>query len=316
MGTDAVVGPRCRRATPLDHRRPHRQRGPSTCSTPTVSTTSASKTSPGRWHPPAHPVPLLPVEERDSVGDFGTHLREFTEVFGADLTKPMAVTLRAALLDFQHLRRGQRRPGRQRMRLILESPELQVFDDPLYAGWRRGGGFVARHRRPTDGPGSANRGMDDARGWRWLRDEHWLARAGRRRTVPAPGPAAAFDAVAPPACHVTIRPDRAPSPIGARAAILDRPSSPLPGIPADHPWSGCRRVQIGQELSAVVPTTCTTSSASVRQALDLRRTGRSRSTAPPPAPVVEDGGPRCGSLVGDVVPVFDPALLPGGIAPG
>lgn len=133
------------------------------------------------------------------MGDFGTHLREFTEVFdGADLTKPMAVTLRAALLDFNTFDESETARHRQRMRLILESPELQAYSMTLYAGWRDVvAGFVARRTdaRPTDL-------VPQTVGWTMLgvalaAHEHWLARGddadaqSLREDL-----AAAFDAVA------------------------------------------------------------------------------------------------------------------------
>lgn len=143
-----------------------------------------------RYYPSKNAIPW---------GDFGTHLREFTEVFdGADLTKPMAVTLRAALLDFNTFDESETARHRQRMRLILESPELQAYSMTLYAGWRDVvAGFVARRTdaRPTDL-------VPQTVGWTMLgvalaAHEHWLARGddadaqSLREDL-----AAAFDAVA------------------------------------------------------------------------------------------------------------------------
>jgi mycofactocin system transcriptional regulator len=81
-----------------------------------------------RYYPSKNAIPW---------GDFDTHLREFTEVFDrADLTLPMAVTLRAALLDFNTFDESEAARHRQRMRLILQSAELQAYSMTLYAGWR------------------------------------------------------------------------------------------------------------------------------------------------------------------------------------
>ena len=70
-------------------------------------------------------------------GDFDSHLREFSEVFdAADLTLPMATTLRTALLDFNTFDESEASRHRQRMRLILDTAELQAYSMSPYAGWR------------------------------------------------------------------------------------------------------------------------------------------------------------------------------------
>ena len=111
-------------------------------------------------------------------GDFDVHLREFAEVFDdADLTLPMAEILRAALLDFNTLDESEAARHRQRMRLILESTELQAYSMTLYAGWRDVvAAFVARRTgaRPSDL-------VPQTVGWTMLgvalaAHEHWLAR--------------------------------------------------------------------------------------------------------------------------------------------
>jgi mycofactocin system transcriptional regulator len=122
-----------------------------------------------RYYPSKNAIPW---------GDFGTHLREFTQVFdGADLTLPIAATLRAALLDFNTFEESEASRHRQRMRLILESAELQAYSMTLYAGWRDVvAAFVARRTgaRPTDL-------VPQTMGWTMLgvalaAHEHWLAR--------------------------------------------------------------------------------------------------------------------------------------------
>ena len=111
-------------------------------------------------------------------GDFDAHLREFGKVFDdADRSLSIAATLRAALLDFNTFDESETARHRQRMRLILESPELQSYSMTLYAGWRDVvAAFVARRTgaRPTDL-------VPQTVGWTMLgvalaAHEHWLAR--------------------------------------------------------------------------------------------------------------------------------------------
>lgn len=125
-----------------------------------------------RYYPSKNAIPW---------GDFDTHLREFTEVFDeADLTQPMASTLRAALLDFNTFDESEAARHRQRMRLILESPELQAYSMTLYAGWRDVvATFVARRTgaQPVDL-------VPQTVGWTMLgvalaAHEHWLTRGER-----------------------------------------------------------------------------------------------------------------------------------------
>ena len=122
-----------------------------------------------RYYPSKNAIPW---------GDFDNHLREFTAVFDeADPTLPMAATLRAALLDFNTFDESEADRHRQRMRLILESTELQAYSMTLYAGWRDVvAQFVARRTgaRPEDL-------VPQTVGWMMLgvalaAHEHWLAR--------------------------------------------------------------------------------------------------------------------------------------------
>ena len=102
----------------------------------------------------------------------------------ADLTLPMAATLRSALLDFNTFDESEAARHRQRMRLILESAELQAYSMTLYAGWRDVvAAFVARRTgtRPTDL-------VPQTVGWTMLgvalaAHEHWLARGQRQDHV-------------------------------------------------------------------------------------------------------------------------------------
>ncbi len=114
-------------------------------------------------------------------GDFDAHLREFAEVLdAADPTMPVSTTLRTALLDFNTFDESEAARHHQRMRLILETPELQAYSMTLYAGWRDVvATFVARRTgaRPHDL-------IPQTLGWLMLgvalaAHEHWLALADR-----------------------------------------------------------------------------------------------------------------------------------------
>lgn len=122
-----------------------------------------------RYYPSKNAIPW---------GDFDFHLREFTEVFdAADPALPIATTLRAALLDFNTFDESEAARHLQRMRIILETAELQAYSMTLYAGWRDVvAGFVARRTgaQPHDL-------VPQTIGWLMLgvalaAHEHWLAR--------------------------------------------------------------------------------------------------------------------------------------------
>lgn len=109
-------------------------------------------------------------------GDFDAHLRDFAQVLDrADPTLPMAATLRAALLEFNTFDAAEAATHRRRMRLILETPELQAYSMTLYAGWRDVvAAFVAR--RAGARPGDL---LPQTIGWLMLgvalaAYEHWL----------------------------------------------------------------------------------------------------------------------------------------------
>lgn len=79
-------------------------------------------------------------------GDFDAHLQLLAGVLdAADPTAPVHVALRTALLEFNSGDDFQTARHRQRMRLILETPELQSYSMTMYAGWRAViADFVAR----------------------------------------------------------------------------------------------------------------------------------------------------------------------------
>jgi mycofactocin system transcriptional regulator len=79
-------------------------------------------------------------------GDFDTHLAHLRDLLdNADPATPLGETLRAALLAFNTFDASETARHRQRMRVILETAELQAYSMTMYAGWREViAGFVAR----------------------------------------------------------------------------------------------------------------------------------------------------------------------------
>ena len=87
-------------------------------------------------------------------GDFDAHLEHFAALLdGTDPGAPLGSTLRAALLDFNTFDESGTAHHRQRMRVILQSAELQAYSMTMYEGWRAVvADFVARRTgaRPKD----------------------------------------------------------------------------------------------------------------------------------------------------------------------
>jgi mycofactocin system transcriptional regulator len=79
-------------------------------------------------------------------GDFGTHLAHLQDLL--DNVGPqvrLGEALRAALLAFNTFDERETARHRKRMRVILQSIELQDYSMTMYAGWREVmAGFVAR----------------------------------------------------------------------------------------------------------------------------------------------------------------------------
>jgi TetR/AcrR family transcriptional regulator, regulator of mycofactocin system len=79
-------------------------------------------------------------------GDFDTHLAHLQDLL--DNVGPqvqLAEALRAALLAFNTFGESETAQHRKRMRVILQSAELQDYSMTMYAGWRDVmAGFVAR----------------------------------------------------------------------------------------------------------------------------------------------------------------------------
>lgn len=78
-------------------------------------------------------------------GEFDSYLRQLQELLDdADPDVPLRKALRAALLAFNTFDECETARHRQRMRVILETAELQAYSMTMYAGWREViAGFVA-----------------------------------------------------------------------------------------------------------------------------------------------------------------------------
>ncbi|OOK63262.1 putative transcriptional regulator [Mycobacterium kansasii] len=71
------------------------------------------------------------------MGDFDAHLAELQHLL--DNIEPqvrLGTALRAALLAFNTFDESETVRHRQRMRIILETAELQAYSMTMYAGWR------------------------------------------------------------------------------------------------------------------------------------------------------------------------------------
>ncbi|ORW65123.1 mycofactocin system transcriptional regulator [Mycobacterium saskatchewanense] len=79
-------------------------------------------------------------------GDFDTHLAHLRDLLdNVGPRVPLGAALRAALLAFNTFDESETVRHRQRMRVILQTAELQAYSMTMYAGWREViAGFVAR----------------------------------------------------------------------------------------------------------------------------------------------------------------------------
>ncbi|OBJ52745.1 mycofactocin system transcriptional regulator [Mycobacterium asiaticum] len=79
-------------------------------------------------------------------GDFDTHLAQLRDLLDhVDPQVPLREALRGALLAFNTFDECESLRHRKRMRVILETAELQAYSMTMYAGWREViAGFVAR----------------------------------------------------------------------------------------------------------------------------------------------------------------------------
>ncbi|PRI16901.1 mycofactocin system transcriptional regulator [Mycobacterium shigaense] len=109
-------------------------------------------------------------------GDFDTHLAHLEDLLDAvDPQVRLGAALRAALLAFNTFDESETVGHRQRMRVILQTAELQAYSMTMYAGWRGVmAAFVARRlNRKTDDP------LPQTVAWTMLgvalsAYEHWL----------------------------------------------------------------------------------------------------------------------------------------------
>jgi TetR/AcrR family transcriptional regulator, regulator of mycofactocin system len=70
-------------------------------------------------------------------GDFDAHLQHLGELLDSvDPDMPLGEALRAALLSFNTFDESETARHRQRMRVILQTAELQAYSMTMYAGWR------------------------------------------------------------------------------------------------------------------------------------------------------------------------------------
>jgi TetR/AcrR family transcriptional regulator, regulator of mycofactocin system len=70
-------------------------------------------------------------------GEFDTHLAHLRDLLDkVDPRVPLGETLRAALLAFNTFDDSETVRHRQRMRVILQTAELQAYSMTMYAGWR------------------------------------------------------------------------------------------------------------------------------------------------------------------------------------
>jgi mycofactocin system transcriptional regulator len=81
-----------------------------------------------RYYPSKNAIPW---------GDFDAHLQHFRNLFDAvDVAEPISAALRSALLAFNTFDESETERHRQRMRVILQTAELQAHSMTMYAGWR------------------------------------------------------------------------------------------------------------------------------------------------------------------------------------
>jgi mycofactocin system transcriptional regulator len=110
-------------------------------------------------------------------GDFDAHLQHFRDLFAqVDDSEPISPALRSALLAFNTFDPSETERHRQRMRVILQTAELQAYSMTMYAGWR---GVVADFVAARIG-GKAGDLVAQSVAWLMLgvalsAYEHWLA---------------------------------------------------------------------------------------------------------------------------------------------
>jgi TetR/AcrR family transcriptional regulator, regulator of mycofactocin system len=80
-------------------------------------------------------------------GDFDTHLAHLRDLLdNVEPRVPLGEALRAALLAFNTFDESETARHRQRMRVILQTAELQAYSMTMYAGWREVIAAFVAHR--------------------------------------------------------------------------------------------------------------------------------------------------------------------------
>ncbi|MBO0882257.1 MAG: mycofactocin system transcriptional regulator [Mycobacterium sp.] len=80
-------------------------------------------------------------------GDFDAHLQHLRELLDrVDPSVPLGAALRSALLAFNTFDESETIRHRQRMRVILQTAELQAYSMTMYAGWRHVIAAFVAHR--------------------------------------------------------------------------------------------------------------------------------------------------------------------------
>lgn len=121
-----------------------------------------------RYYPSKNAIPW---------GDFDSHLRHFAALLdSADPGAPLPTVLRSALLDFNTFEDSESARHRQRMRVILQTAELQAYSMTMYAGWRD---VIAQFVARRTGADAADL-VPQTHAWLMLgvalaAYEHWLA---------------------------------------------------------------------------------------------------------------------------------------------
>jgi mycofactocin system transcriptional regulator len=110
-------------------------------------------------------------------GEFDTHLAHLRELLdNVDPRVPLGRALRAALLAFNTFDESETPRHRQRMRVILQTAELQAYSMTMYAGWRAVvAAFVARRLGVEDSDLAPQTVAWTMLGTALSAYEHWLA---------------------------------------------------------------------------------------------------------------------------------------------
>jgi mycofactocin system transcriptional regulator len=110
-------------------------------------------------------------------GDFDAHLERMrNQLADLDPSVPIGDALRTALLAFNTFDESETPRHRQRMRVILQTAELQAYSMTMYAGWRAVvAAFVARRLGVKDSDLAPQTVAWTMLGTALSAYEHWLA---------------------------------------------------------------------------------------------------------------------------------------------